>query len=266
MKKIFYYLSLFIMIFCLSGCGNSGNKMPQNSSTSQETETSEVNEASITQPITVSSIQIEPSSKTMDVKLFLPEDISADGTDYWVGDLDVKREATVAATGGLEIELCGFYTDDAAWKDIKVYKGFQATDDSNVPLENVTITGEITQIESKKFEAAVDNSQVSIPVVITPYSVSICPTENWREEGHFYQVIATDINGMQYYMCYLPITDDRKAAEKKNTPLTNPTALDILGNDFSSAGETEHCGIRYTFNEEIDIDQIEKIDVETFIP
>lgn len=262
MKKLYSYLLLFMMGCCMLGCGNSQNKTTQISNTQKENQTSEVSE-SLT--ITVSSIQVEPLSKTMYVKLLLPEDISSDGTDYWVGDMDIKREEKIETDDGLEVELYGFYTDDDAWKNVKVYKGYQSPDDSNAPLENVKVDGEAEQIESREFEAVVDNSEVSIPVVVTPYSVSICPTEDWREEGHFYQVIATDKAGEQHYMCYLPVTDDRKTAEKKENPLTNTTDLDILGDDFSSAGETEHCGIRYTFNQEIDVDQIEKIEVETFI-
>lgn len=262
MKKIYFVLMIFTMIFCLTGCGNSGNETTPSSNTHQDTE---CGEAGGNKQITVSSIQIEPLSKTMYVKLLLPEDISSDASDYWVGGQEIGREETVVTDDGVEVELYGFYTDDTAWEDVKVYKGFQSPDNSNPPLENVKVTGEVEQIEGREFESFVEDTQVSIPVVITPYSVRISPTEDWREEGHFYQVIAIDKDGKEYYMCYLPVTDDRKTLEKKETPLTDDTDLDILGDSFSSAVETEHGGIRYIFNKKIDVDQIENIKVKAFI-
>ena len=38
-------------------------------------------------------------------------------------------------------------------------------------------------------------SDISLPVQLTPYGVTIRPDADWREDGHFYYVIATDTDG-----------------------------------------------------------------------
>lgn len=62
-------------------------------------------------------------------------------------------------------------------------------------------------------------------------------------------------------MGYLPITDDRTASEKKEKPLTDTTDLEMLGDGFASAIEADNCGVRYVFNQKVDINQIEKIEL-----
>lgn len=68
--------------------------------------------------------------------MFLPNVKSLEGTNYWLGGLDTTSKVDVIDTGdGIQINVCGFYSDDTAWKNPKVYKGFQSPDNSNTPLK-----------------------------------------------------------------------------------------------------------------------------------
>lgn len=256
MKKLYSFLLVISISITCCACGKS-----QESVTESATDCTTDEE----QQIVISSIQIEPKSKTMYAQLVIPKSDASNGNNYSIGGLDAMDIKTTDTSEGLVIQLYGFYTDDEAWNDPKVYKGFQSPDHSIEPLENVTVDNSVTQIGGAEYQAAVDNGTTSVPVKLTPYTVSICPADDWREEKNFYHVIATDINGNRYYMCSLPITDDRKPSEKKENPLSDTTDLNALGNGFSSAVETEHYGIRYAFNEEIEVTNIEKIEINTFL-
>lgn len=254
MNKISSYLLIFVMICCLCACG----KKSDTKSTSTE------NYAQKEQNITISSIQISHDAKAMYVKILLPNVKSSEGKNYWLGGLDIYSMETNDTDDGLELNMYGFYSDDTAWKEPKIYTGFQSPDNSNAPLENVIVNGEVTTMEERTIEAAVEGTQKTIPIEITPYTVSICPTESWREDGCFYNVIATTKDNTQYSMGYLPITDDRTASEKKEKPLTDTTDLEMLGDGFPSAIEADNCGVRYVFNQKVDINQIEKIELTFF--
>lgn len=71
-------------------------------------------------------------------------------------------------------------------------------------------------MKEKMLKADVKKTKKTIPVEITPYTVSICPVNDWREKGCFYHVVATTKDGKQYSIGELPLTDDRKGAEKRN--------------------------------------------------
>ena len=53
----------------------------------------------------------------------------------------------------------------------------------------------------------------------------------------------------------------QSAFEKKEKPLTDTTDLEMLGDGFASAIEADNCGVRYVFNQKVDINQIEKIEL-----
>ena len=181
--------------------------------------------------------------------------------------MTTMKSRTLETEDGLSIRQYGFYTDDAAWKNPKLYRGFQSPTNTSQPLENVKTEGEVTQIDEKDFEANIEGSDISLPVQLTPYGVTIRPDADWREGGHFYYVIATDTDGRQYYMCNLPSVDDRKPSEKKAHPLPAPYAdMDTLGDNLSAACELDHCGIQYIFNETIDLNTIQEIEVKSLYP
>lgn len=162
----------------------------------------------------ISSIKIDSVSKTIIVDLLIPESESANSTNYWIEHMTTMKSRTLETEDGLSIRQYGFYTDDAAWKNPKLYRGFQSPTNTSQPLENVKTEGEVTQIDEKDFEANIEGSDISLPVQLTPYGITIRPDADWREDGHFYYVIATDTDGRQYYMCNLPSVDDRKPSEK----------------------------------------------------
>ena len=67
--------------------------------------------------IIISSIQVASNTKVMRAKVFLPNVKSLEGTNYWLGGLDTTSKVDVIDTGdGIQINVCGFYSDDTAWK------------------------------------------------------------------------------------------------------------------------------------------------------
>ena len=240
----------------------SENKSQKTDSTENEN-----TETGTNTQIVISSIKIDFVSKTIIVDLLIPESESANSTNYWIEHTTTMKSRTLETEDGLSIRQYGFYTDDAAWKNPKLYRGFQSPTNTSQPLENVKTEGEVTQIDEKDFEANIEGSDISLPVQLTPYGVTIRPDADWREGGHFYYVIATDTDGRQYYMCNLPSVDDRKPSEKKAHPLPAPYAdMDTLGDNLSAACELDHCGIQYIFNETIDLNTIQEIEVKSLYP
>ena len=60
---------------------------------------------------------------------------------------------------GIQINVCGFYSDDTAWKNPKVYKGFQSPDNSNTPLKNVLVKGKVVPMKEKMLKADVKKTK-----------------------------------------------------------------------------------------------------------
>lgn len=177
MKKISLYLLIFTMLYCLCACGKNSDAK----SNSRE------DDGRKEQKIIISSIQVASNTKVMRAKVFLPNVKYLEGTNYWLGGLDTTSKVDVIDTGdGIQINVCGFYSDDTAWKNPKVYKGFQSPDNSNTPLKNVLVKGKVVPMKEKMLKADVKKTKKTIPVEITPYTVSICPVNDWREKGCFY--------------------------------------------------------------------------------
>lgn len=112
------------------------------------------------QKIIISSIQVASNTKVMRAKVFLPNVKSLEGTNYWLGGLDTTSKVDVIDTGdGIQINVCGFYSDDTAWKNPKVYKGFQSPDNSNTPLKNVLVKGKVVPMKEKMLKADVKKTK-----------------------------------------------------------------------------------------------------------
>lgn len=61
----------------------------------------------------------------MRAKVFLPNVKSLEETNYWLGGLDTTSKVDVIDTGdGIQINVCGFYSDDTAWKIRKYIRDF----------------------------------------------------------------------------------------------------------------------------------------------
>ena len=176
MKKISLYLLIFTMLYCLCACGKNSDAKSNSRDDDGRKE----------QKIIISSIQVASNTKVMRAKVFLPNVKSLEETNYWLGGLDTTSKVDVIDTGdGIQINVCGFYSDDTAWKNPKVYKGFQSPDNSNTPLKNVLVKGKVVPMKENMLKADVKKTKKTIPVEITPYTVSICPVNDWREKGVF---------------------------------------------------------------------------------
>ena len=144
MKRISLYLLIFTMLYCLCACGKNSDAK----SNSRE------DDGRKEQKIIISSIQVASNTKVMRAKVFLPNVKSLEGTNYWLGGLDTTSKVDVIDTGdGIQINVCGFYSDDTAWKNPKVYKGFQSPDNSNTPLKNVLVKGKVVPMKEKTLKA-----------------------------------------------------------------------------------------------------------------
>ena len=117
------------------------------------------------------------------------------------------------------------------------------------------------EVPAKKFDVPVGDSTVL--VWVTPFALLISPTEDWREDGEFYNLFAIDSGKTRHYICSLPMMDDRKPSQQRDDPLENPDVenLNELGDGLAFSLELEHCGVQSVFNEEIDLEQIEQVEI-----
>lgn len=117
-------------------------------------------------------------------------------------------------------------------------------------------------ISDKQFESEVNGKRVSVD--LTSYSVDISPEDGYRGEGEFLDLTAKLNNGREYYICTLPMLDDRKPSEKKDSSVVqNAGDLPSLG-DGLCAGESGDDRVSYVFNKNISrktIDSIESIKI-----
>ena len=137
----------------------SENKSQKTDSTENEN-----TETGTNTQIVISSIKIDSVSKTIIVDLLIPESESANSTNYWIEHMTTMKSRTLETEDGLSIRQYGFYTDDAAWKNPKLYRDFQSPTNTSQPLDNVKTEGEVMQIDEKDFEANIDGSAISLSV------------------------------------------------------------------------------------------------------
>ena len=123
-----------------------------------------------------------------------------------------------------------FYQEEDACRNIKIGKPFEKN-----PFIEVESKVSVEEIDAKKFEVQAGSG--TVPVWMTPFSVFINPSEDWRGEGEFYSVSAVD---------------------------SQADELELLGGGISSAVELEHCGMQSVFYEEIDLNSIQKVEISCF--
>jgi len=218
-------------------------------------ETKETEETEET-PITVTSVQVNTDTKSVCVqaKFLTAENLTA--TDYSVMGVQALRTDVVPIENGYNISWYGFYEEESAYQDVKIQKPFEEGQ-----TENIENLADVEEVGAKKFDVAVGDS--TVPVWITPFALLISPQEDWRLDGEFYNVIATDTQKNRYYICSLPMMDDRKPSVQKNDPLENLDMenMDELGEGLSASIEQEHLGIQSVFSDTIDPGQIEQIEI-----
>lgn len=218
-------------------------------------ESSEAEEISIT----VTSVQVNKDTKSICVEARISggEDLEQErtGISYSVEGVQVLRTESEPAENGFDVKWYGFYEEDA-FQNIKIEKTF--SDGQTKTVEN---KAGVEEVPAKKFDVQVGDS--AVPVWVTPFALLISPSEDWREDGEFYNLFAIDTSKTRHYICSLPMMDDRKPSQQKEDPLENPDVenLNELGDGLAFSVELEHCGVQSVFNEEIDLDQIEQVEI-----
>lgn len=219
-------------------------------------ESSEAEETSIT----VTSVQVNKDTKSICVEARLSggEDLEQErtGIGYSVEGVQVLRTESDSAENSFDVKWYGFYEEEDAFQNIKIGKTF--SDGQTKTVEN---EAGVEEVPAKKFDVSVGDS--TVPVWVTPFALLISPTEDWREDGEFYNLFAIDTGKTRHYICSLPMMDDRKPSQQRDDPLENPDVenLNELGDGLAFSVELEHCGVQSVFNEDIDLDQIEQLEI-----
>lgn len=118
--------------------------------------------------------------------MFLPNVKSLEETNYWLGGLDTTSKVDVIDTGdGIQINVCGFYSDDTAWKNPKVYKGFQSPDNSNTPLKNVLVKGKVVPMKEKMLKADVKKTKKQSLLKLHLIRLVFVPSMTGEKKGVF---------------------------------------------------------------------------------
>lgn len=204
--------------------------------------------------VTVSSVQVNKDTKSVCVEATISPADEQTAVSYSVAGVQVLRIESKSVTNGYEIRWYGFYEDESVCRNVKVGKTF-----SDGQTEYVESKVEVEEVPAKKFDATVGDT--TVPVWITPFALLVSPTEDWRDEGDFYNLIAIDTSKIKHYICNLPMMDDRKPSQQKNDPLEN---LSELGEGVAFSVELEHCGVQSIFSENIDPDQIEQMEILSY--
>lgn len=270
MPKKFTAVLLSILIFS-AGCGKN-KELAQDTKTApiQETETAEHREnMGETQQdldgnpkeerVTEISVRMNKDTKSVCVEALFSTEKNVNENEYSVWGIQVLRtESQQTPEGGL-VRWYGFYQEEDACRNIKIGKPYEKN-----PFIEVESKVSVEEIDAKKFEVQAGSG--TVPVWMTPFSVFINPSEDWRGEGEFYSVSAVDSQDTRKYLCSLPMMDDRKPSQQKEFPLENSQAdeLELLGGGISSAVELEHCGMQSVFYEEIDLNSIQKVEISCF--
>ncbi len=270
MPKKFTAILFSVLFFC-AGCSNS-KELAQNTKPApiQETEYVEYREQTeeTQQDIdenpkeeSVASVSVKMNSDTKSVyieALFSTEE-KVDENEYYLEGIQVLRAESEQTPEGCLVRWYGFYQEENACRNIKIGKPFE--ENAFIEVEGKAL---VEEIDAKKFEVQAGSG--TVPVWITPFSVFINPSEDWRGEGEFYSVSVLDSNDTRKYLCSLPMMDDRKPSQQKEFPLEDSQAdeLELLGGGISSAVCLEHCGIQSVFYEEIDLNSVQEVEIICF--
>ncbi|MDE6904999.1 MAG: hypothetical protein K2P76_08740 [Lachnospiraceae bacterium] len=270
MSKKFTAILFSILIFS-AGCGKN-KELAQDTKTApiQETEYVEyreqteetqqdIDENPKEERVASVSVKMNPDTKSVYIEALFSTEEKVDENEYFLEGIQVLRtESQQTPEGGL-VRWYGFYQEEDACRNIKIGKPFEKN-----PFIEVESKVSVEEIDAKKFEVQAGSG--TVPVWMTPFSVFINPSEDWRGEGEFYSVSAVDSRDTRKYLCSLPMMDDRKPSQQKEFPLENSQAdeLELLGGGISSAVELEHCGMQSVFYEEIDLNSIQKVEISCF--
>lgn len=278
-RRIMYrkiILVLLVSTIVLStGCGTLKNdvestKAPEVQSTKQEIQENNLDEQGIQElekniqeteaaeetTITITSIQVNKDTKSFCVEARFSTAENITEADYSVVGVQVLRTEVETVENGYDIRWFGFYEAEDVFQNIKIERPFEKEH-----METVESEAGVEEVPAKKFDVQVGDSAVS--VWVTPFALLISPSEDWREDGEFYNLFAIDTSKARHYICSLPMMDDRKPSQQKEDPLENPDVenLNELGDGLAFSLELEHCGVQSVFNEEIDLEQIEQVEI-----
>ena len=235
----------------MSGCGKKEEKKEENKGTQISIDGFD---------IVIFDVQVNEDSKTVQLKAAysenggLPE--NSDKVFQSIGPCQLFRlEQEKDRYVGI---YRGWYNEISEIEDIQINKaGKQGIESAgNYHIEKI-----------KKIDAWKDTLEyngVEIEVVITPFSVSVMPAEDWIGEKEYYALNAVMKNQEVKRVVCLPT-------------MKNPMRKDdvsYLGGGMSIGMELEHGGIVFYVNEDnivfyvnednIDIEQIESVEIESY--
>ncbi len=175
--------------------------------------------------------------------------------DFLLQSLQTYRFDADKAADHWKIEWFGFYNNIDSLNNLKI------TDfEGNIRVESDD-KAENT-ITSRIFKDKINGK--TITVILTRYSADI----EAEEDGTFYDVIAEMRDGSEYYVAKIPLSDDRKASEKKQSDIKeNSDGLEYLG-DGLKAGENGRNRYRFIFNKSLNdstLDSVSHIKVKKIL-
>ena len=179
--------------------------------------------------------------------------------DFLLQSLQTYRFDADKAADHWKIEWFGFYNDTDSLNNLKItdFEGNIRTEADDRAEDTIT---------SRTFTDK--TSGKTITGFLTRCSADIKAEDRDREDGTFYDVIAEMRDGSEYYVAKIPLSDDRKVSEKKQSDIKeNSDRLEYLG-DGLKAGENGRNRYRFIFNKSLNdstLDSVSHIKVQEIL-
>lgn len=221
----------------------------------------------------IREIFVNRDTKSMQVTA----DYFGDDTDnlelYVLAGMEVLDVNVRPKENSKEIVWTGFYEEESDCERIEIQSGFSSTEEPAVLVESIELAAEPEFVEAKRYETAAGSGNAT--VWVTPFSVVIRPSENWREEGRLYAVLASDTQGNCFYVSQLPVMDDREHAEQKEHPLTDAVlegrektdiwSMPQLGENAGRGSELDNYGFRFVTEGKIELETLDQVQIVPYV-
>ncbi|MGN0240630.1 MAG: hypothetical protein ACI4CS_02990 [Candidatus Weimeria sp.] len=209
--------------------------------------------------ILVTSKEYSAQTNVFHIEADVYSDDEPKQADFLLQSLQTYRFDADKVADHWKIEWFGFYNDTDSLNNLKItdFEG-NIRAESDDKAEN-TITSRI-------FKDKINGK--TITVILTRYSAEIKAEDRYRENGAFYDVIAVMRDNSEYYVAKIPLSDDRKASEKKQSDIKeNSDGLEYLG-DGLQAGENGSNRYCFVFNKSLShstLDSVSQIKVKKIL-
>lgn len=231
------------LLLLLAGCGVGKGKQIQVEGVDVQVLEAQVNEA--TQSVRLKVKYSEDGVVPKDMGIL---------DDYAINSL--THVHTEEEKDGCVVVWEGFYNDISEIENLTLGSvALSAEDKYTYPVEK------IDKVDAGSF--TLEQNGTNIEILVTPFTVTVTPKGNWRDENEFYNLIATMKDGSQAYVVSLPVTDERKPSVKEDDPVENESVTDMneLGAGMVSGEVLDYDGIKFFTYEDIAVDQIEKMEL-----